>query len=167
MPLTTQEKRSRWPNGFIHFVPSRDTIFLRTLDNANFSLGTSGWRMKGVELIQHLAVPLDSKKGLPSRTEWGNMLLELRALKTITFLIGCEEKSWKGERPIELRDMEQWFVDGRYRLVRNGRERMDIADVPAYLMGKDFSRRPPGPEARPGTAPKIVNVRVVAWKRGR
>jgi hypothetical protein len=89
------------------------------------------------------------------------------ALKTLTFMLGSKEKSWRGtQRVIELRDFEQWFVDGRSRDVSKGNGgKVDVKDVESHMrtttaaIGGLYEF---GSKARN----RMVNVRVVAWKRG-
>ncbi len=89
------------------------------------------------------------------------------ALKTLTFMLGSKEKSWRGtQRGIELRDFEQWFVDGRSRDVCRGNGgKVDVKDVESYMrtttaaIGGLY-------EIGSKSGNRTVNVRVVAWKRG-
>jgi len=87
------------------------------------------------------------------------------ALKTITLMIGSKEKSWKRGGLIELRDLEQWFVDGRERNVQHGGVVMDIGDVARYLMNLDPLTRA-WPVGGRNIVGGYINVRLVAWKRG-
>jgi hypothetical protein len=94
-------------------------------------------------------------------------------LKTVTFMVGSKEKSWRGtQRSIELRDVEQWFMDGRSREVRRGNGgTIDVKDVEPYLKGLlpftsyAYVVSPTGRRSR-RPAMRVVNIRVVAWKRG-
>lgn len=98
-----------------------------------------------------------------------DILVRMQALKTLTFMLGSKEKSWRGtQRGIELRDMEQWFVDGRSRDVFRGNGGMiDVKEVES-VYAKPFAVRshaylyPP----RSRIVNRVVSVRVVAWKRG-
>jgi hypothetical protein len=156
-----------WPNQILHFNPEQDTIFLRSLDNYRANdLGSIIDRFHGIHNIQHLAVPLE-QKGIPTRKEWHKILNSMPVLKTLTFMLGSKEKSWRGtQRGIELRDFEQWFVDGRSRDVCRGNGgKVDVKDVESHMrtttaaIGGLYEF---GSKARNRT----VNVRVVAWKRG-
>jgi hypothetical protein len=156
-----------WPNKTIHFRPEYDTIFLRSLDNYKQNdLGSFIGRFDGMETIQHLAIPLE-QRGIPSRREWQRILGSMQALKTLTFMVGSKEKTWRGShRGIELRDVEQWFVDGRDRDVCRGNGgKVDVKDVESYMKS---STAVIGSVYHIGSRSRnrVVNVRVVAWKRG-
>lgn len=121
--------------------------------------------INGLSTIQHIAIALKDR-GLPSPREWQNLLLALRALKTVTFLLGCEEKSWTGLKHVVLRDQEEWFADGRDRLVRcHTGKKIDIRAVGSYMTKGEFHRKSVHTSHRPARAPTGVMVRVVAWKR--
>lgn len=45
---------------------------------------------------------------------------DFQDLKTLKFLVGGRDQSWTEEGEIELRDVEEWFVDGRDRGYRQG-----------------------------------------------
>jgi hypothetical protein len=161
------------PNKTLHFNPERDTIFFRSLDYLPNELGCLH-QINGINTIQNLAIPMELRKGIPSMLEWHGILSSMPELKTLTFMVGSKEKSWKGsQRSIELRDVEQWFVDGRSRAVRRGNGgAIDVMDVESYLTGliplppyayvvDRTGRR----SRRRSPAMRVVNVRVVAWKR--
>ena len=160
------------PNRTLHFNPERDTIFFRSLDYAPNELG-SLHQINGINTIQNLAIPLELRNGIPSKSEWHGILSSMPELKTVTFMVGSKEKSWRGtQRSIELRDMEQWFVDGRSREVRRGNGgTIDVKDVEPYLKGLlpftsyAYVVSPTGRRSR-RPAMRVVNIRVVAWKRG-
>lgn len=100
--------------------------------------------------------------------------MALPELKTVTFMVGSKEKSYRGtQRSIELRDVEQWFVDGRSRDIHKGDGgTIDVDDVGSYLKNQvpftSYTSSSNGGHrrliGRPGS--RVVNVRVVAWKRG-
>ncbi|KUJ23989.1 uncharacterized protein LY89DRAFT_679252 [Mollisia scopiformis] len=148
------------------FTPERDTIFFRPMDHSlGNSLRSLPSNFRGhIVRIQHIAIPLDLKKGVSSTRWWASELVAFPKLKTLTFMLGCTEKSWTGDRSIELRDMEQWFVDGRKRTVEIDlewpSERMwqkrnagvvDVSELPAFVARAVPHRQ--------------LAVRVVAWKR--
>jgi hypothetical protein len=87
------------------------------------------------------------------------------ALKTVTFMIGSMEKSWRGaQQTIELRDVEQWFEDGRCRNVGFGDKAIDVSDVGVRMRRlTDTTSRSYHPRFR--SAASAINFRVVAWKR--
>jgi hypothetical protein len=150
----------------MHFNPDRDTIFFRSLNYPLVDLGSFVNEIIGIATIQHLAVPLE-QKGLPSRDEWQLILWSMKALKTLTFMVGSKEKCWQGsQRGIELRDFEQWYVDGRSREIncRGSGGRIDVRDVGTFMTSPPYVKVP---GYVPGTPFQIrgVNVRVVAWKR--
>jgi hypothetical protein len=131
----------------------------------------------GMSSLQHIAIPLDLKRSVSRHLFWPNDFYYFPKLKTLTFMLGCAEKTWRGDPSIELRDMEEWFADGRQRTVlvagyfmqlphdgegyaKTGqmserwrdRCRRDIADLAKIL------ERFAGPH-------RNLAVRVVAWKR--
>jgi hypothetical protein len=116
----------------------------------------------GFENIQHLALPLQSS-GLPLRNEWRMTLGLFRDLKTLTFLVGGKDQTWFGEEQIELRDVEEWFVDGRQRLVKVDRYLLDVGEVGSFLSGASFEQRMRGSWDDEWDS---LNVRVVAWRKG-
>lgn len=84
-----------------------------------------------------------------------------RDLKTVTFMLGCAEKGWFGHPSIELRDLEQWFADGRKRTVEVSGQRMDISELAGFMNSTGYRiaiNAPPYPR-------KPFNIRVVTWKR--
>jgi hypothetical protein len=124
-------------------------------------------RISGIDTIQHLAIPLE-QQGLPSRYEWRSILWSMKALKTLTFMVGSKEKSWQdSQRGIELRDVEQWYVDGRSRDIVCGGSggRIDVKEVGTFMTSPPYTKVP---GYVPGTRyqKRLVNVRIVAWKRG-
>jgi hypothetical protein len=118
--------------------------------------------IQGMEYIQHLALPLEKGCWLPSQGIWHHILSSMPALKTVTFMIGSKEKTWRDtQRTIELRDVEQWFMDGRCRDVGHG----DVNEVGSLMrkLTTSTSRRY-SPRYRSRSC--AINFRVVAWKRG-
>lgn len=93
------------------------------------------------------------------------------ALKTLTFMVGSRDKEWSSPPSIELRDVEQWFVDGRDRMVRRDSENIDISEVGRVMTSEQYHYIPrfrlPVHRRTPWHQLRVVNVRVVAWKRGR
>ncbi|KAE8447652.1 hypothetical protein EG329_010623 [Mollisiaceae sp. DMI_Dod_QoI] len=151
-----------WWNGYRHnhittargpalkYVSEHDTVFFRPLIS---SLNNSAWdlisQFRGLSQLEHIAIPLDLK--MPVETHgplnYENLFRGFNHLKTLTFMLGCTEKSWSGDASIELRDLEQWFVDGRNRKITTERGvSVDVSEL-ARLLGTQIS------------------VRVVAWKR--
>ncbi len=59
-------------------------------------------------------------------------------LDTLTLLVGEKEKGWGKGKYVELRDVEEWFVDGRERKVDVDGVTLDVADVGRYLSGEHF-----------------------------
>ena len=128
-------------------------------------------QINGMDVIQHLAIPLELQKGIPSKQQWHDILTTMKGLKTVTFMVGSKEKSWRGtQRSIELRDMDQWFVDGRSReVLRGDGGTIDIKDMESYLKDPAAFTSFAGSPARRRLgrpASRVINVRVVAWKRG-
>jgi hypothetical protein len=64
-----------------------------------------------------------------------------------------------------LRDIEEWFTDGRSRTYNCSGQMMDIEDVVKYLNGRRFEERirRPANISIPGF--RGINVRAVAWKK--
>jgi hypothetical protein len=118
--------------------------------------------MTGFDCIQHLAIPLPSR-GLNLRNEWKRCLALFQDLKTLTFLVGGNDQNWLGEGEIELRDVEEWFVDGRARTVSVEGWSLDIGEVSQFLGGRCFEERMRGAWDSEWMG---VNVRCVAWKKG-
>jgi hypothetical protein len=155
-----------WPNKTLYFSPERDTVFLRPLDYQPNELWDFISKIDYINTIQHLALPLE-QQGVPSRKKMHDILAAMSALKTLTFMIGSKEKSWRGtQRGVELRDVEQWFVDGRSRDVFRGNGGMiDVKDVESFY-ARPFGMRSHINVPRPRMWNRVINVRVVAWKRG-
>jgi hypothetical protein len=124
--------------------------------------------------IQNLAIPLELGKGIPSKLQWHGILSSMPELKTVTFMVGSKEKSWRGiQQSIELRDVEQWFVDGRSREVHRGNGgTIDVKDVEPYLKrllpytSYTYVVTRTGRRSRRAVR-RVVHIRVVAWKRER
>ena len=111
----------------------------------------------------------------------------MRSLKTLTLMIGCEEKSWRAGKWVELRDLEEWYVDGRARKVElrgkwdssgydtlypygSFRQMVDISKLAEMYMHStvfESGRNVPADIRRVAgwKNPKAVNLRIVAWKR--
>jgi len=107
---------------------------------------------------------LESKTQIKSSSQTRKRaLLSLGALKTLTLLVGEKEKSWKGEKWIQLRDVEEWFSDGRQREVSCEGLTLDVADLGTFMSGERwiwfvcFGS---------GVEWAGIHVRVAAWKRG-
>ena len=164
---TRRRQQKHKPYRFLHFNPQRDTVFLRSLDAPANELHTLMHDIEGIEHIQHLALPLEKGRWHPSQGVWHHILSSMRELKTVTFMIGSTEKTWRGSRQtIELRDVEQWFMDGRCRDVgiEDGHA-IDVSEVGSRMrkLTDVTSRRYP-PRYR--SVACEINFRVVAWKRG-
>jgi hypothetical protein len=143
------------------FIPENDTVFFRSLDRPQGGLQSMACSVAGFENIQHLALPLLGS-GLPLRNEWKMCLGLFRDLKTLTFLVGGKDQSWLGEEEIELRDVEEWFMDGRSRQVKIDRWLLDVNEVGMFLSGACFEQRMrrSWDEEWEG-----INVRVVTWRK--
>jgi hypothetical protein len=174
-----------WPNSTFRFTPETDTIFFRNLSSpleANYCLPN---RIHDIDKIQHVALPLNLKRiPLPGELTW--IFTDMKSLKTLTLMIGCEEKSWRAGKWVDLRDLEEWYVDGRERRVelRSGWDQSHIITISPpgalgpkvdisklaemYLQSQAFESRT---TVRPGRRPrtvlrkddKLVNIRIVAW----
>lgn len=143
------------------FIPENDTVFFRSLDRPQGGLQSMACGVSGFENIQHLALPLPPK-GLPLKNDWKVCLGLFRDLKTLTFLVGGKDQSWRGGEEIELRDLEEWYSDGRDRSVKVDGWSLDVAEVGRFLGGACFEKRMRGSwdSEWPG-----LNVRVVAWTK--
>lgn len=130
---------------------------------------------RGLHRIEHLAIPLDLKRPIPHSIQWISDMSDrfFLNLKTLTFMLGCEEKSWLGDASIELRDLEQWCMDGRRRTVKvnygnwraaiqhhEDRSPFDISELSGRMVVEDEQRY-----KRVMAGRKPLKVRVVAWKR--
>jgi hypothetical protein len=165
-------------HGKMHFFPERDTLFFRTPYYYPLLLDTIRLEYPGLTQVKHIAIPLDESDphAIPMSGVWQQAVQGWASLKTVTFMLGCNEKSWLGEEGIELRSLEQWFVDGRDRKVscRDG-VKIDVAAVGEYMMSDEYATAEIGPvgpaglnyiSGRARNSEKLVKVRVVAWKRG-
>jgi hypothetical protein len=150
-----------------------NTIFFRSLDRkASDGFESLRHHVSNISGIQHLALSLPPR-GLSKQDEWYRVLHGYKILKTLTFLVGSREQSWLEEGEIELRDVEEWLVDGRERLIRMRNLLFDVGDELGRFMmgpwllvgvramgwfdgmysGKDWEWMP--------------NFRVVAWRKGK
>lgn len=158
------------------FLPDSDTIFFRSLDRPAGGLLSLCRNVRGFERIRHLALLLP-KTGLPLKNEWRACIGALRDLKTLTYLVGGGDQRWgfegkevgdgvvgEGEGEIELRDVEEWFCDGRDRMVKVDGWTLDVQEVGRYLGGKCFESRMV--EWAWSGCWEGINVRVVAWRKG-
>ncbi|KUJ14164.1 uncharacterized protein LY89DRAFT_751893 [Mollisia scopiformis] len=172
-----QEVFSSGSAGRLEFVPERDTIFLRSIDkHGDFpQLPTSHFR--GLDKIQHLALCLH-RTSLTLHNSWKNVLVsQFVNLKTLSFMLGGQDQSWVDDGQIVLRDLEEWFLDGRPRQMRVDDWLLDISEVGQYLSGGMFdngikSRSRPKQMTwgmKPGWVRadhwEGLNVRVVAWSK--
>jgi hypothetical protein len=89
---------------------------LRSLDPPRYhNLSCILPNIHGFDKIQHLAIPFYNMS-LPSNAsedEWIQFFFNMPKLKTLTLMVGGKEKSWRGDCWVQLRDMEEWFADGR------------------------------------------------------
>jgi len=78
-------------------------------------------------------------------------------------MVGGRDQSWLSEEEIELRDVEEWFADGRDRTVKVERWLLDVTEIGKFLGGAKFEARMRGSwdDGWQG-----INVRCVAWKKG-
>jgi hypothetical protein len=144
------------------FIPDTDTVFFRSMDRPQGGLQSLACNLAGFENIRHLALPLPSN-GLPLRNEWKMCLSLFRDLQTLTFLVGCKEQAWVEDEEIELRDVDEWFLDGRERRVKVDKWLLDVSEVGRFLSGLNFEQRMRGSWDEDW---KGINVRVVAWRKG-
>ena len=150
------------PEKPLPFIPGTDTLFFRSLDRPKGGLQSMACSLAGFEAIQHLALPLPSR-GLALRNEWKMCLGLFRDLRTLTFMVGSKEQSWIDEDEIELRDVEEWFVDGRERMLKVDKWLLDVSEVGLFLSGENFEQRMRGSFDGDWGG---INVRLVAWKKG-
>lgn len=90
----------------------------------------------------------------------------MRDLKTLTYVVG-DMNQWVGFRYAKLRDVEEWFVDGRdTRCLDCDFLCLDVKELGGYLSGSKFEKRVKASHGwRFGDEEwKGINVRVVAWK---
>lgn len=143
------------------FMPKSDTIFFRSMDKPQGGLQSLACNLAGFESIRHLALPLPAR-GLPLRNEWKMCLSLFENLETLTFMVGCKEQSWLEDEEIELRDVEEWYQDGRARTVKVDKWLLDVSEVGPFLSSLNFEERMNGSWDEDW---KGVNVRVVAWRK--
>jgi hypothetical protein len=91
--------------------------------------------------------------------------VHMKSLKILTLMVGGRENSWLGRHNIVLRDVEEWFADGRSRTYNCGGQMMDIEDVVKYLNGRRFEERIRRPTNISIPRFRGINVRAVAWKK--
>lgn len=136
-----------------------DTVLLREAEVRKHS-----WFSTNLYLdfcgLKHMALPLsvfDSRysKG-PYPIALANMIFELR-LETLTLVLGAYHNTWLSVKYVELRDLEEFFLDGRDRSFEWGSWKGDISELAGYLEG--LTR---GIRAIPIFA---KHVRVVAWNK--
>ena len=77
-------------------------------------------------------------------------------------MAGGKDQPWFSEDEIELREVGEWFVDGRERMVKCERWLLDVEDVGRFLSGRVFEERMRGSWDEEW---KGINVRVVAWRK--
>lgn len=109
--------------------------------------------------------------------EWKRILVtRFPKLKTLTWMLGGKDQSWIEDREIVLRDLEEWYADGREReMLVESTYLLDVSEVGKYMSGNVFDMKIRGrgkPKqvhwgVKPGwkgtTDWKGLNVRVVAW----
>ncbi|KAF8853337.1 hypothetical protein BDZ45DRAFT_79870 [Acephala macrosclerotiorum] len=169
-------RRSHLPIPEPTFVPERDTLFFRPMDHSLENRVITLWSaFRGLHRIEHIAIPLDLKRPIPHSAQWISDMSDrfFLNLKTLTFMLGCEEKSWLGDASIELRDLEQWCMDGRKRTMKfdhgrwwaamqhyDDKSPFDITELSSRMVAEDEQRY-----KRVMVGRKPLKVRVVAWKR--
>jgi hypothetical protein len=77
----------------------------------------------------------------------------------------CWGGSGRSQKSLELRDVEQWYVDGSNRNIVRGESKFYVRDVGPFMTS------PPHNEVKlwyvPGTRQeRTINVKFAAWKRG-
>lgn len=155
------------PNPRLAFDFEHDTVFFRPVSSSfliqdNPSLLVNFIRASH-SIVQHIAFPICLKRELHVR-DLRATLSAFIGLKSLTLMLGCEEKSWRGDSSIELRDLREWFADGRSRTIivedpttfhkkhcPQCRQLCDITDL-AQLIAQRLR-------------PRDIAVRIVAWKR--
>ncbi|PVH88363.1 hypothetical protein DL98DRAFT_648504 [Cadophora sp. DSE1049] len=168
------ESSEDWPLPTLYYVPSHDTIFLRSLDlfNSNslarYSPPYIGY--SPLRRIQHLALPFDPDV-LSQLTHWVPQLGLIHDLKSLTLMVGSKEKSWFAGGGVELRPLHQWFADGRTKWIGSGGERAVVLlfeELTKWLSNpNDKSLDLDGPlvPAANGKYSGTISVRIVAWKK--
>lgn len=158
--------RTGLPNPRPAFHPERDTVFFRPM--ASSSLIQDNPRLlvnfvrSSQRTVQHIAVPFSLKRELVILYLICS-LTPFPKLRTLTLMLGCEEKTRRGDPSIELRHLREWLADGRPRTIMveeptslhvqgssQCRRLCDVAEVPK-LIAKHLTRD--------------IAVRIVAWKR--
>lgn len=84
-------------------------------------------------------------------------------------MLGGRDQGWVEDGEIELRDLEEWFADGREREYKVRDWVLDVGEVASFLGGQYFVEwgRDRGWSKGMTWAKdwEGVNVRVVAWKK--
>ncbi|KAL2064967.1 hypothetical protein VTL71DRAFT_4107 [Oculimacula yallundae] len=170
------ERSKPWPRPEISFIPSRDTIFIRSLDglklNSIMYYMPKGRLLLDMRQVQHLALPLDATS-LAASQQFEPFLYRMPALKSLTFMVGSSEKPWMTGGSIELRPLHQWFADGRNKWIDFSGKREALvrnSQVQSWLLNPDFESVTghalgvvSGVHA--GWRDLMISVRVAAWKR--
>lgn len=90
--------------------------------------------------------------------------------KTLTFLVGGRDQSLVNEGEIELKDIEDWFVDGRDRSFRMRWRVVDVGEAGRLLGGQYFLEWVRDRGFAHGEKMRDdwegFNVRVITWKKG-
>lgn len=155
----------------IHYVPTLDTIFLRSLDQLNpdpmSGFTVTDRRFIGIREIQHLALPFDAT-ALSLCANWAPTLNLMRNLKSLTLMVGSSEKSWVTDGAAELRPLYQWFADGRNKWIDFSGERSAlilISQLSTWLANPEDPSLQETLPFVPGRQSIPLSVRIVAWKR--
>lgn len=143
-----------------------DTMFLREAEIRNFT-----WFLPGSYInfhnVEHLALPLSvfnpqcSEGAYPGKL---TNILSTLGLETLTLVLGTYQNTWLVDQYVELRDIEEFFLDGRDRGFEFEDWKGDILDLAKHLEGLKSRVRLTNVlyKKRPRFA---KHVRVVAWKR--
>lgn len=155
------------PNPRPVFSPRRDTIFFRAMGHSIANEPKEIY-LNGMGQLRHIAIPFEMKK-LVRQSSFSTLSMRFPNLQTLTLVLGCEEKSHRGDPSIELRNLDEWFADGRPRTAKvvNGDHIRRAAPTQAELVTlRDVAELPTiisrWAQTRPGSS---IAVRIVAWKR--
>lgn len=153
-------------------------MFFRSIDSPPGGLQSLASQIYGTDKIQHLALSFESNS-LSLRLEWKRTLAtHFPNLKTLTWMLGGKDQSWVEDKEIVLRDLEEWYTDGRERqMLVESTYLLDVSEVGKYMSGGVFDRkirRRGKPKQTPwgvkeewkwATEWEGLNVRVAAWSK--
>jgi len=156
----TERLPPKWVAGPLPIYPERDTVFLRSFGGSLYDFAVRCTDFHG---LRHLALPFSGML-LGPRRELKAVLRRFPELETLTLVVGSGALGFaRGETWVQLRDVEEWFADGRERMAKlYGDLEMDVGVVAKWL---ERRLRLVGMAGYVVVRPNF-KVRVVAARRG-